>query len=142
MALVPVLLVAIIMVFVKSITIPFESVNRPSSSTCKNVNNILGWAFSISSNKIKANGEVLTFSVNNPFVDPSGLPINLSILSSCWYSLMSTRIIVSLLPKYLFATAFAVCVFPTPVVPTNKKLAIGLLSFLIPIRALFNAAPI
>ena len=47
----PALLVIIIIVFLKSITLPVESVICPSSSTCKSTLNTSGWAFSTSSKK-------------------------------------------------------------------------------------------
>ena len=47
-------------------------------------------------------------------------------------SLISTRIILSSPPNTDFANIFAVKVLPTPVVPSNKKLPIGLSSSLTP----------
>jgi protein arginine kinase activator len=43
---------------------PLESVNLPSSSTCKRILKTSGWAFSISSNKITVYGFLRTASVS------------------------------------------------------------------------------
>ena len=40
-----------------------------------------------------------------------------------WYSLMSKRTNERSEPNKVFAKAFAKCVLPTPLEPTNKKLA-------------------
>ena len=49
-------LVMIITVFLKLVTWPTASVNRPASNSCRNKSKIFGWAFSISSNRITEKG--------------------------------------------------------------------------------------
>ena len=62
----PILLVIIKTVFLKSTTLPFESVRRPSSNTCNKILKTSGCAFSISSNKTIVYGLRRTASVNWP----------------------------------------------------------------------------
>ena len=73
--------VKIIIVFLKSTVLPWESVILPSSNTCSNILNTSGCAFSISSNRITLYGFLLTASVNWPPSSyptyPGGAPINL-----------------------------------------------------------------
>ena len=71
----PALLVAITMVFLKSIFLPIPSVRYPSSKTCKNKFRIFGWAFSISSSKTEEKGFSRTGTVKSPTL--SSEPINL-----------------------------------------------------------------
>ena len=80
----------IIIVFLKSTVLPFESVARPSSKICNNKFNTSGCAFSISSNKTILYGFLLTASVNCPPSSyptyPGGEPINLDTLNFSIYS--------------------------------------------------------
>ena len=62
----PALEVIMMMVSLKETVRPCESVKRPSSRICKNRWSTSGWAFSISSNKIKLYGLWRTLSVNWP----------------------------------------------------------------------------
>ncbi len=62
----PRLLVAMMMVLVKSTTRPLPSVRRPSSNTCRRMLLTSAWAFSISSSRITLYGRRRTRSVSWP----------------------------------------------------------------------------
>ena len=144
----PALLVIIIIVFLKSITLPVESVICPSSSTCKSTLNTSGWAFSTSSKRITEYGFLLTFSLSCPPSSyptyPGGEPISFDTVCFSINSDISTLIREFSVPNIASASAFESSVFPTPVGPKKRNEPIGLsgsLSPTLPLRiALATAA--
>ena len=123
-------------VFLKSTVLPWESVIRPSSSTCKSTLNTSGCAFSTSSKRTTEYGFLRTASVSCPPSSyptyPGGAPISLDTEYFSIYSLMSMRTILLSSSKSWLANALASSVFPTPVGPKNRKEPIGFVGSLIP----------
>ena len=130
------MLVIIIIVFLKSITLPVESVICPSSSTCKSILNTSGWAFSTSSKRITEYGFLLTFSLSCPPSSyptyPGGEPISFDTVCFSINSDISTLIREFSVPNIASASAFESSVLPTPVGPKNRNEPIGLLGSLSP----------
>ena len=130
--------------FLKSATLPLLSVNLPSSNTWSKILKVSGWAFSISSNKITEYGFLLTASVSCPPSSyptyPGGAPINLLTECLSWYSLISIRVIEFSSSNKYSARALASSVFPTPVVPKNRKVPIGFVSSCNPALDLLTAS--
>mmetsp|Transcript_1043 Transcript_1043/g.3424 ORF Transcript_1043/g.3424 Transcript_1043/m.3424 type:complete len:338 (+) Transcript_1043:653-1666(+) len=126
-------------VFLNEITRPLESVNRPSSRICNIMLNTSGCAFSISSRSKTPNGLRRTASVRVPPCPnpayPGGAPISLETLCRSMYSDMSSRVMLSWLPKKRSANALTSSVLPTPVGPANKSDAIGRSALFKPHRA-------
>ena len=111
-------------VLLKSVVWPAALVSRPSPKTWRKASKTCGWAFSISSNSTTLNGCRDTSRVSSP----SGCqrsPNSRAIEPGDCISLMSKRISRSALPNRYSARAFAVSVLPTPVGPTNRKVASG-----------------
>jgi hypothetical protein len=128
--------VMIRIVFLKSTVRPWESVIRPSSSTCRSTLNTSGCAFSISSKSTTLYGFRRTASVSCPPSSyptyPGGAPISLDTEYFSMYSLMSIRTIFCSSSKRVCARVLASSVLPTPVGPRNRKEPIGLVGSLIP----------
>ena len=128
--------VMIKIVFLKSTVRPWESVIRPSSSTCSNTLKTSGCAFSISSKSTTEYGFLLTASVSCPPSSyptyPGGAPISLDTEYFSMYSLISIRTMLFSSSNRLWASAFASSVLPTPVGPRNRKEPIGFVGSLIP----------
>ena len=123
-------------VFLKSTVLPFESVIRPSSSTCNSTLNTSGCAFSTSSKRTTEYGFRLTASVSCPPSSyptyPGGAPISRATLCFSMYSLISIRTMFASLSNNAAASDFASSVLPTPVGPRNKNDPIGFVGSLIP----------
>ena len=130
----PRLLVRMIIVLRKLTSLPFASVNTPSSSSCNSKLNTSGCAFSISSKSTTEKGFFIIWAVSElASRDPSA--INRETSSRFTYSFKSRRIILSSPLKYTSESAFESSVFPTPVGPRNKNVPIGRFWFRTPVLA-------
>jgi hypothetical protein len=92
-----------IIVFLKSIHLPFESFSCHSSRICRRIFNTSGAAFSISSSNITEYGFLFTASVNHPHSSyptyHAGEPISFDTENFSMYSDMSNLIIADSSPK-------------------------------------------
>mmetsp|Transcript_1311 Transcript_1311/g.5363 ORF Transcript_1311/g.5363 Transcript_1311/m.5363 type:complete len:384 (+) Transcript_1311:1024-2175(+) len=124
--------------FLKLTTLPWESVRRPSSIIWSRMLNTSGCAFSISSKRRMVKGLRRTASVSVPPwpkpTYPGGAPTSLDTLCLSMYSDMSSRTMLSSLPKYFSARRLVSSVLPTPVGPAKSMDAIGRFGSLSPHR--------
>ena len=129
--------VMIRMVFLKSTVLPWESVIRPSSSTCSSTLNTSGCAFSISSNRTTRVrfSAALPLSAGRlphiPHIPEALRSVWTRSISPCTHSYRYAPYCVSSSNR-LAASALASSVLPTPVGPRNRKEPMGLVGSLMP----------
>ena len=125
--------VAMIMVLRAFTLLPRPSVKTPSSRICKNKSWTERLAFSNSSSSSTQYGCSRSMSGSTPLWLAS--PSNWKSASPSLNSDISRRCNLCSPPKKIFASAFAVSVFPTPVGPRKRNEPIGLSVDWMPARA-------